>query len=496
MGKNFIKRKNEEWAAKKQQQEIEQSLHNHAVMCRDLGMGAEQWQNFSKAGVYLQRRQVEFAIACRECDKPDGPTAIGYGGGRGSAKSHGAFAQMALDDCQRFPGLKFLYLRKVGKTNKEQFDDIRRKILPAIPHQYAEQAGRLRFDGTNSEIRIGHFKNEADIDQYLGVEYDAMTIEECTQFTFTKWKNILSCLRTSKEGWRPRVYCPTNPGGIGHGYFKQIFVDPWQKNCQRETRYIHTTVHDNKFVNKEYLQYLESLTGWQRAAWLDGSWDIAAGQFFTNFRSSGPNTHVLDSVDEGKAVKWMCGFDYGWSHPTVFILGFLDEAGRMFIVDEIGRRHAPPQDHASCYHAMLARHRIHPRQINHVSAGPDTFSRESDGTTIADQYARLGITMYCGKIDRVNGWSEMLRRFGDPDNGVRSTLFIHRRCAKLIEQIPLMVHNPNKPEDLEKVDIDEEGNGGDDYVDGLRMLVASNPDIGILKWAEAIPVTGYQMLGA
>jgi len=34
-------------------------------------------------------------------------------------------------------------------------------------------------------------------------------------------------------------------------------------------------------------------------------------------------------------------------------------------------------------------------------------------------------------------------------------------------------HDPNRPEDVLKVDVDEEGTGGDDAADTLRYLVAT-----------------------
>lgn len=472
---------------------LEERLQAHVNLGVEKGLAKDQQERFLRAGVILQGRQMEFCAAARECDYGDGPTAVGYGGGRGSAKSHGVFAQMAVDDCQRVNQLKCLYLRKIGKTNREQFDDIRRKVLARVPHSYAEQKGMLTIESSGSQIRVGHFKDEKDIDAYLGVEYDLITIEETTQLSFTKWKNILSCLRTSKDNWRPRVYCPTNPGGVGHGWYKTIFVEPWRRRAQRDTRYIHTTVHDNRHVNKEYLGYLESLTGWQREAWLNGSWDIAAGQFFINFR---PAVHVLERMDTSAARKWISSFDYGFSHWSVFLLAYLDDAGRIMIVDECADRLRVPQEIARQYYSMLARNQLHPGHITHIAAGPDVFSRESDGTTIADQYRNLGINLSCGKIDRINGWSEMLRRLGDPDNGVKPTTFIHRRCERLIEQIPLMLHDPKRPEDVEKVDCDpEDGSGGDDFCDAARLLYSTNPSLGVVNWLQAVNVGGYVAIG-
>ena len=71
------------------------------------------------------------------------------------------------------------------------------------------------------------------------------------------------------------------------------------------------------------------------------------------------------------------------------------------------------------------------------------------------------------------GEGESLRRLGDSANGIRPSLFIHRRCGRLIETMPAMQHDPNRPEDVLKVDADEEGYGGDDAADCLRYLVNS-----------------------
>ena len=76
-------------------------------------------------------------------------------------------------------------------------------------------------------------------------------------------------------------------------------------------------------------------------------------------------------------------------------------------------------------------------------AGADVFSRQSDGTTIAAQYARHGIALRCANTDRVNGWAGILQRFGDPDAGIGPSLVIHRRCGRLVETLPALQHDPN-----------------------------------------------------
>src|SRR5690348_12595422 len=77
------------------------------------------------------------------------------------------------------------------------------------------------------------------------------------------------------------------------------------------------------------------------------------------------------------------------------------------------------------------------------------------------------------EAERVNGWAEVLHRLGDPANGVAPRLFIHERCARLVECLPSLQHDPNRPEDVLKVDADEDGVGGDDTADCLRYFVAT-----------------------
>jgi phage terminase large subunit len=459
------------------------------------GCPRDQVRNFLKAAVVLQPRQLVASAAARLCDQPDGPTAIGYGGARGGGKSHWLLAQMGLDDCQRVPELKCLLLRKVGKSNLEHFEDLRRKLFTNLSHEFSAFRGSLTFKN-GSRIIAGHFQNEKDIDAYLGLEYDVIGVEEATTLTARKYQDITTCCRSSKvladgQHWRPRIYSTTNPGGVGHAWYRTRFVLPMMEERERETRFIPARVGDNAFNNPEYRQVLERLTGWQKRAWLHGDWDIAAGQFFTNFRRE---VHVIQDFDAGRAVEWCAALDYGFVHYTVALLGCRDGDGNIFIVDEHAERQWLPQRHVAAIKAMLFRHGVKagwelrsgafPRvratqlaDLRRFVAGADVFSRQSDGTTVAAQYGQLGITLRPANTDRVNGWAEILQRFGDPDSGIKPTLFIHKRCGRLIETLSSLLHDPNRPEDVLKVDADEDGAGGDDTADALRYLVATKPRV-------------------
>ena len=443
------------------------------------GCPEDQTRNFVAAKLWLQERQLAASAAARLCDRPDGPTAIGYGGARGGGKSHWMLAQLGADDCQRVPGLKALLLRRVGKANLEHFEDLRQRLFSRLPHEFSAFRGILTFPN-GSRIIAGHFLNERDIDAYLGLEYDLICVEESSQLTWRKFQDISTCCRSSKPNWRPRIYTTTNPGGVGHAWYRTKFVAPMLERRETDTRFIPARVGDNAFNNPEYRRILEGLTGWQKRAWLDGDWDIAAGQYFTQFRR---DVHVLEDFHDARAVEWFAALDYGHVHYTVCLLGCRDGDGNTFVVDEHAERLWLPQRHAAAIKAMLARHTIGGRplavtDLKRFVAGADVFSRQSDGTTIAAQYAKHGINLRAANTDRVNGWAEVMQGLGEPDaggasGGVRPTLFFHKRCGRLIETLPNLQHDPSRPEDVLKVDTDEEGIGGDDAADCLRYLVAT-----------------------
>ncbi|HOC57299.1 MAG TPA: hypothetical protein PKI20_16895 [Verrucomicrobiota bacterium] len=245
-------------------------LERYMAMGQRAGCPRTQMDNFVRAGVVLQERQLAASAAARLCDRADGPTAVGYGGARGGGKSHWLLAQMGADDCQRVPGLKCLLLRKVGKANMEHFEDLRRRLFVGLRHEFSAYRGVLTF-GNGSRIIAGHFQAEKDIDAYLGLEYDVIGIEEATTLSSRKHTDISTCCRTSKSNWRPRIYSTSNPGGIGHAWYRTKFIVPFQETRETETRFLPARVTDNAYNNPEYRKVLESLHGWQRKAWLDGT---------------------------------------------------------------------------------------------------------------------------------------------------------------------------------------------------------------------------------
>lgn len=459
------------------------SEQRFAAQVRAAGVPADQLTNFLKAGYVPQPKQLAFHGACRAADNEGGPDQIGFGGARGPGKSHAVFAQIALDDCQRIPGLKVLFIRKVSRNAKEQFEDLRRVVLRGIPHDYARHSGLLSFPN-GSRIITGHFKNESDVDQYLGLEYDIIAIEEATTLTLSKYKTLRDSNRTSKPGFRPRIYASTNPGNIGHVWFKERFITPARNRTESATRFVFATVDDNKFVDGGYKSKLEDNTGWKLKAYRFGDWDIAAGQYFSTFNY---DAHTCEPFAVPDHWPIWGAFDYGFTHPTAFYL-LTESDGCVYVVAEHVESKTLPAEHVAEMRRLAAKYS---RDIEglEIFAGPDVFANKGDkeARTIAMQYAEHGVDLLPATNDRVSGWSELLRLLGDPMNEKRplpAMIQISRDCVRLTQCLPALQHNPNKPEDVLKWDIDEDGQGGDDPADALRYGIMARLSDG-QGWANA-----------
>jgi phage terminase large subunit len=454
----------------------------------------DQILNFIRGGIVLQERQLLASAAARQADEPDGPIEIGYGGARGGGKSHWGVAQVVADDCTRYPGLKALILRKVGKSNRENFEDLRRRVLGGVPTDYNRGEGVLYLPN-DSRVFLGHFQKDSDIDAYLGIEYDIILVEEATTLTGGKYKDITTCCRSSKPGWRPRLYSTTNPGNVGHVWYKQRFIDPHRRNdgsflplgLQRgPTRFINATADDNQFLSSEYRTLiLDQLTGWKLRAWRYGDWDIAAGQFFDTFRR---DIHVIPHFAPPSSWPLWCALDYGRSHYTTAYLLTKGE-GVMYLLDEYAARRKLIPANADGIKAMLDRNGVALHQLWQFVAGTDVFATRHNGSTIAADYAAQGIQLSPAITDRINGWAEMLGRFGDAEAAppIPPRLYISEQCKGLIETLPLLQHDPHRPEDVKKWDTDEDGVGGDDYADGARYGVMAGAD----QPRDETPTDGY-----
>lgn len=420
--------------------------------------------------------QWRFHAAAREADLDNGPVDIGTGGARGPGKSHAVLSQAGLDDCQRVLGLKGLFLRQTGIAAQESFDDLVDKTLRGKV-EYKRAGNLLKFPN-GSRIVLGGFKDQRDIDKYIGIEYDFIIVEELNQLTEDKYTKLRGSLRTSKPNWRPRMYTSFNPGGIGHAFVKGRYITPLRLGKQTDTRFIGSTYLSNPYLNKEYTEYLEGLTGDLGKAWREGEWDIFAGQFFSVWRE---RLHVCRPFVPSKNSVIVGGLDWGRVDNFSFHLSEVsrvDYDGSHFyrskVFFEVYGTETTPDEWSNKIKIKLKGYGLTLKDISWVRADTQIFSKMLDAKAL-DIYSQFVASdelwrnlLKPANKDRVGGWENLQRWLSVAPDGV-PYLQYSSECPNAIRVIPELIHDENKVEDVNQ-------KGENDAADSGRYLHMS------LKW--------------
>jgi phage terminase large subunit len=426
-------------------------LERYLTAAHVAGCPADQAERFVRGQYVALPWALPFHAAARDADSETGPFWIALGGARGPGKSHAVLAQAGLDDCQRVPGLKFLYLRKIQKSASESLDDLARAVFHAIGYDYNTSTGRIVFPN-GSRIIVGGFKDATDIDKYIGIQYDGLIVEEVTQIAERKLTELRGSVRSSKPGWRERAYISTNPGGVGHKYFKDNFVSPLRRGeigghafMGGAVRYYPSTYRDNPFLSAGYIAYLESLTGPLGAAWRDGDFDAFEGMAFPDWDD---DSHVI--VPFAVPAHWprWRAIDWGYAAPFVCLWLTRDvDSGRIYVYNEYSATRLTDRQQAR----MVVEYTSRGDKIAATYADPSMWAKKSmddQVTTTADEYKVEGVELTKADNDRLQGVRKLHRVLGSLPDG-KPGLQIFNACRYLIETLANLPSDPNNPEDVD-----------------------------------------------
>lgn len=321
---------------------------------------------------------------------------IAYGGARGGGKSW-AVRTKAILMAAKYPGIRILIMRKTYPELRENH------ILPLTAAigglaEYSESKKMFSFIN-GSRISFGYCDAECDVSRYQGQEYDIIFMDEATHFSEYQFNAVKSCIR-GVNGFPKRMYITCNPGGVGHGWVKRLFIDKDYREGEKAEDYtfIAARVYDNKVLmekDPEYVNSLLALPEDMRSAWLDGNWNAFAGQFFTEFKR---DIHVVPDMEIPEGARIFRAFDYG-----------LDMLACLWIaLDRFGRAHVFREIHASNLIVSDAAKLIcenSPEEVYCTYAPPDMWSRQREtGASIADLFAENGIDLVRAPNSRVSGW--------------------------------------------------------------------------------------------
>ena len=376
-----------------------------------------------------QKKQLEFFMKKTKY--------VAYGGARGGGKSWALRRKLVLM-CARFSGISVLLIRR---TYAELRDNHIRVLLSELKDIATYADTRKTFEFPNgSRIRLGYLDSENDTAQYQGQEYDVIAIDEATQLTEYQFQTLKGCLR-GNNSFPKRMYLTCNPGGVGHGWVKRLFIDREYRESEfaEEYAFIPAKVYDNEILlknNPDYLGQLKSLPRGLKEAWLDGSWEGFEGQFFGEFDF---DVHTVVPYRLEGNLKRYCAIDYGLD-MLACVFAAIDENGKAYIYDEI---------HESGLIVSEAAKKILEKSagVSEFIAPSDLWSRQKDsGKSIAELFCDNGVYLSKLSAGRVEGWLALKEKLKVDIHG-NTGLVIMRSCTNLIRCLPLLMYDRKKPGD-------------------------------------------------
>jgi len=247
-----------------------------------------------------------------------------FGGAAGPGKTK-ALLYEAILQAHKHPGVDTLLLRRTFAELESSLLTYFRRDVPRDSYEKYNDSKHIVTWLNGSTTRFGYCANENDVYQYQGAEYLFIGIDELTHFTLKQWQFLTSRNRCRIRSARPCMAGATNPGNIGHAWVKALWVDrapapgmdrPDQYDVQ-EYAFIRATLADNPHYANDfgYQKTLGALPAALRRQFLDGEWDVYAGQYFDIF-APGRHTVRAEQVQlEQWTPRWI-SIDWGFEHPS------------------------------------------------------------------------------------------------------------------------------------------------------------------------------------
>lgn len=449
----------------------------------------------------LQQKQYEAYCLTPLVTPADAPYPewIGYGGAAGGGKSYLSRA-IAVACAFGWPGSTSIIFRR---TEREVIENHVNKLRMELPDRFADGSRNYSWNGeemcatffNQSRIYFGYLKSASDFMRYQGQEYDCMIFEESTHYEW-RWVSWLmgNRNRATTNLSRPFGFFPSNPGGIGHSWYKRLFISKvyhTENDEQPEDfAFVQAKLSDNDILRKRDPRYERRLNRlpepyrtWQR----DGDFSQGAGAALPELDRT---KHLIPAFKPMDHWFYFGAFDWGFKHPWSFGVYAVDEDGTVYKLETItGMLMHPPQ----IAQRIKQKSPIPIERLQKIVGGHDLWAKRraygETGKTLYDRFSELGLTFIQADIDRIQGLESMRnatawRMAGVTEDGTagpgepRFLLFDTPGNRKCFQQLEDMTPDPENEEDVIKVNADERGEGGDDMYDETRYALHTWPMLG------------------
>lgn len=381
-----------------------------------------------------------------------------FGGAAGGGKSYGQLVD-ALLYALKYKKSKQIIFRSTFADLEKSLIRVSLDIYPLSIADYNSSKHTWKFNN-GSIIDFGYIQYEKDVYQYQSAEYDVIRFDELTHFTEFMYTYMISRCRGANP-YPKRIKSSTNPGGVGHSWVKERFIDIGEPNtihtCKLETgeevtrTFIPSLVTDNKFMLKydpDYIKRLDALPEKERKALKYGDWDIYDGMFFPEFKR---RIHVIEPFQIPERWNRYIAMDYGLDMFAVLFIA-VDTKGKAYVYNEIHKPNLIVSEARQTLKSIMRHYKY-----KYIYAPPDLWNRNRDtGKSTAELFYEGGIDLTKASNNRIAGWLNVkewlkVRKVRDEQTGELyedSDLKIFSNCINLIKYLPQLQHDEKEPNDV------------------------------------------------
>lgn len=371
----------------------------------------------------------------------------------------------------------------------EDYPTLKDRQINRIEREFPRWLGELKdskIDGLAFHMRPQYgggrilLRNLDDPSKYMSTEFAGEFVDELTRDDEQTFQDLRNRLRYPGVE-EVKFMGASNPGGIGHGYVKKFFINKTTNDPEQDRFFfLQANVYDNKFISPNYVKQLESLPPQQRKAYLEGSWDIFAGQFFEEWKSE---YHVINPfIPNPVKTVIVGGMDWGSAKPFAFHLSTVDKVFqgedsffRVKTFFEMYGTQKRPEEWSEDIRTKLRVYNFTMNDILWVRADPSIFNKLNDmSKSIRDQFVDADERwrfMKPANNDREQGWQVMRQWLSLAPDGLPYWQ-VTSNCRNLIRTLPELIHD-----ELHVEDVDSEGE--DHNSDAMRYQFKH------LKWIDA-----------
>lgn len=344
-----------------------------------------------------------------------------------------------------------------------------------------------------AKVAFGHVQHEKNKWDYQGKQFHFLGFDEIAEFTETQYLFLMAQNRKGVPGIWCYIRSTANPGGVGHGWVKSRFIEPFRDQegnfldeikffkrvndedieCQEDDpfgvsrAFCFATIQDNPSLiinDPDYVKRLHQLPETDKKAFLYGDWDVFSGQYFREWRKL---YHVREEPVEPAYLKFL-SLDYGYACPSSVGWWQVDYSGRLHRYRELYKEGFTYEKLARMIIELTPKE----EKMDYCVADPaiwgdksrhrEGIHGESGAETMMNEFGRF-TTLIKGDNTRLTGWGRLRTHLQN------QTISCSPKCKDSIRTIPNLVHDETKVEDLNS-------DGEDHAADEWRYAVMSRPE--------------------